>query len=72
MKGTEDLEVVETVVVDTRRDPDARLNWWLLTVIDGLAGMPRRMIPFFVFLLEDMVVPGQGAGPSHALKGVFI
>lgn len=63
-------------VVDTRRNPDPRLNSRVLTVIDGLAGMFRWIIGFDFFLdldLDvDMVVSGKGTAPSHVRRRIFI
>lgn len=71
MRGVDDLED-DKDVVDTRRESSPRLNSTFLMVTDGLAGIPRRIIPFCFFLDEVMVVAGKGATPAHALKGTFI
>lgn len=68
----EDL-VDDKDVVDTRREPDDRLNSRAFTVADGFAGIFRWMIGFCFFLDVLMMVSGKGTKPRHVVgEGVFV
>jgi hypothetical protein len=72
VRGVEDL-VDDKDMVDTRRDPDDRLNSRAFTVAVGSAGMFRWIIGFAFFLDVLMAVSGKGTRPQHVVgRGIYM